>query len=70
VSKDTHVYIGTTKCGCNVAAVVDMVDKPEHTAGWVRDMIKEGYSVQRHTLADYHDRKVILSRCTHAEVSP
>lgn len=67
VSKDTHVYIGTAKCVCNVAAVVDMVDKPERTAEWVSDFIKEGYTVSRHTLADYHDGQVKLTRCTHTE---
>lgn len=65
MSEDTHIYIGTTKCGCNVAAVIDMVDKPGTTADWVADMVREGYTVSRHAIADYHAGSVKLSRCKH-----
>ena len=66
MSKDTHLYIGTTKCGCNVAAVVDMVDYPERTNEWLADFVRSGYTVSRHTIADHHEGKVKLTRCTHA----
>ena len=67
MGKDTHIYIGTAKCGCNVGAVVDMVDHPERTNEWLAEFVRAGYTVSRHTIADHHEGKVKLNICAHAK---
>jgi hypothetical protein len=65
VSENTHVYIGTLPCGCHVAAAVDDIESPRQTAKYVAEMIRHGYSVTRHALADLHGGAVTLSHCVH-----
>lgn len=65
MSDNTHVYIGTMPCGCQVAAAVDCVDSPKQTAKWVAEMIRDGYAVTRHALTDFRDGTVTISRCVH-----
>lgn len=65
MSEDTHVYIGTLPCGCNVAACVDMVDDKKSTAKAVQNMIQHGYMVARHPLADLREGAVKIHSCIH-----
>ncbi len=65
VSNNTHAYIGTLPCGCNVAACVDMVDNPKDTAKAVQNMIYGGMSVSRHALEDLRGGAVKLASCVH-----
>ena len=56
----THAYVGVKPCGCAVAAAVDYADKA--TAESVSEMILNGYSVERVTLAECRER---LMSCGH-----
>lgn len=44
---DDYAYIGTKKCGCTVAAVVDEVDYPKDVAESVAEFIQRGYTIRR-----------------------
>ena len=63
--ENTHVYIGTLPCGCNVAAMVDMIDNPKETAKTVARMIRDGYAVSRHALTDLRGGVVKIASCIH-----
>lgn len=67
MSENTHIYIGTLPCGCNVAAEVDVVGNKKETAKHVAEMIKNGLSVTRHALQDLRGGTVKISHCIHKE---
>ena len=62
---NTHVYIGTLPCGCNVAAAVDVIDDSKFTAKAVKEMIASGCSVNRVPLTDLRGGVVKLASCVH-----
>ena len=64
-TENTPVYIGTLACGCHVAAAVDEIEHPRHTAKSVAEMIAQGYTISRHTLDDLRSGAVKLHRCVH-----
>ena len=48
----THCYIGKEKCGCTVAACVDLPQHPNWTAEAVAEFISEGMEVERVPMDD------------------
>ena len=55
-----HAYIGTKKCGCVVAAVVDNPDHAKDVAKDVAGFIRKGLSIERVSI---EKARVRLNRC-------
>lgn len=51
--EETFVYVGTVKCGCRCAVVVDMPDRAKETAKDVAEFITNGYAVHRESLTEF-----------------
>lgn len=49
-NEDVMSYVGVTKCGCNVAAIVDTPDMQKTIAKDLPRWIKSGLTVERHTV--------------------
>ncbi len=48
----THCYIGKSKCGCVVAACVDLPMEPKWTAEALAEFIADGFTIERVTIDD------------------
>ena len=63
MSEATHVYVGTTKCGCRVCVVVDSPDRARYTAKSISGYVRDGLTVTREEFDEYTARAV--HHCTH-----
>ena len=64
VKATTHVYVGTKKCGCNVAVCADIPGLEPETAKSVAEFIRHGYTVTRYHMVDDKEKaKLKLCEC-------
>ena len=50
------VWVGVKRCGCPVAVVVEMADKPKETEKAKRDFLRDGLSVVRATWEEWEQK--------------
>lgn len=68
--KPTHDYIGRKKCGCVVAAVVDMPGFEKETAKTVAEFIRDGLTIERIALVDFDKILPLGCKCEPKQEQP